>query len=405
MPPKRPKPPLVSIVTPNLNKAPFLAETMASVLGQDYEPLEYIIIDGGSNDGSVEIIRRQQDRLAFWVSERDQGQTQAINKGFKRARGEIVAWLNSDDLYYPGAIKRAAALFRNDPDLALLYGDGAFLTPRGDFLSYYEAIEPFDLRRLTSFSNFILQPTTFFRRSALADLGFLDQDLEYLMDWDLWCRLARAGYRFKYLPELLAADRRYQQTKTISGGGRRLKEAWSLMRHHKHTLWPHAWFGLAAAHLRESLALAPGAERRLLLAAGALGATLLNGRNLLHNATRPRFERGVRLDRGAGGMLAGVPLLARRAQISLPVWGNPRELRLALRPLRPVAGKSLRVRLELGGEADRELILADPRQAAQTVLPLPASLADNHLLSVGFSFFGASPKRRWLARLERFELR
>ncbi len=118
---------LVSIITPSFNQAPFLEETIQSVLTQDYEDIEYIIVDGGSSDGSVEIVKRYDSELAWWVSETDQGQTDAVNKGFERARGDIFAWINSDDSYLPGTVSDAVGFLKDHPEVGMVYGDANFI--------------------------------------------------------------------------------------------------------------------------------------------------------------------------------------------------------------------------------------------------------------------------------------
>ena len=213
----------VSIVTPSYNQGRFLEETIISVLNQDYPNLEYIMIDGGSTDNSVDIIRKYEDRLAYWVSEPDKGQSDAINKGFQRATGEILAWLNSDDIYLPGAIKAAVQFFEQHPDIDFVYGDFCLIDERGRVLFQRKEID-FDYKILLYGCNLISQPTSFFRRTVLDKIGFLDQTLDYLMDYEFWLRASNNGVRFKHIPNTLAAFRLHSTTKTVSERTKQLSE-------------------------------------------------------------------------------------------------------------------------------------------------------------------------------------
>ncbi len=223
--------PKVSIVTPSFNQARFLEQTIRSVLDQDYSDLEYIIIDGGSTDGSVDIIRRYADRLACWISEPDRGQTDALNKGFARATGDIVAWVNSDDFYYPGAFAAAVDAFKADPELGLLYGRGNRVAESGEVLCEYEESRPFDLEALVYGIDYVLQPTTFMRRQALHEVGPFDPSLHYAFDWELWMRL---GERFpaRMLDRVVAAGREYPSAKTFMGGFPRVEEIRRIVSRH-----------------------------------------------------------------------------------------------------------------------------------------------------------------------------
>lgn len=238
----------VSIITPSFNQALFLEDCIRSVLSQSYPNIEYIIIDGGSSDGSLEIIKKYEDQLAYWISEPDKGQSEAINKGFRKATGDVIAWLNSDDMYFPDAVATAVRVFNQNPELTLFYGDCVFIDDSGCFLRYFTEVEDFNLDRLLNFSDFIMQPTTFFSRSQLIKVSFLDEGLEYTMDWDLWCKLARVG-PVHYERKLIAANRDYRQTKTNTGGIRRLGEIQRLNSRHKTRSWPHALIGYTAAEI------------------------------------------------------------------------------------------------------------------------------------------------------------
>ena len=220
--------PLVSIITPSLNQAAFIEAAIESVLTQDYPQIEYIVIDGGSTDGTLDILRRYGDRVR-WLSEPDAGQSDAINKGFRLARGEIVAWLNSDDVYLPQAVSRAVRELQDHPQSALVYGQAEEIDRAGRVIGPCEYVEPFDLHRLIHCFDYIVQPATFFRREAFVDVGGLDSSLHYCMDYDLWIKLA-LRYPVQYLPVMLARARLYPETKTASGGMERLDELERMIR-------------------------------------------------------------------------------------------------------------------------------------------------------------------------------
>jgi glycosyltransferase involved in cell wall biosynthesis len=207
-----PDPP-ISIVTPSYNQGHFLEETIQSVLSQNYPNLEYIVIDGGSTDNSVQIIKRYEKHLAYWVSERDRGQTDAINKGLKRSRGEFVNWINSDDRLAPGALARIAEGVAKHPQADFVYGDTDILIEDGSVLQ---------TRPETRFNGFILryganvfaQPSCFFRRTLAERIHWLNEELHWSMDYDFWIRAAAAGARFAHVEGVIGQFRLQGGSKT-----------------------------------------------------------------------------------------------------------------------------------------------------------------------------------------------
>lgn len=206
--------PLVSIITPSYNQASFLEETICSVLKQDYPHIEYIICDGGSTDGSVDIIRKYADRLAWWCSEKDGGQSDAINKGFAHARGEIVAWLNSDDLYVNHGVAKMVEGFRTQPQAGLLYGDLELINEQSRVIGRHPTY-PYTFADQLTHRLIIPQPAAFWRRDVLTAVGSVRQDLHYAMDYELWLRI---GLRFPilYTPGLVAQFRISDVNKSTS---------------------------------------------------------------------------------------------------------------------------------------------------------------------------------------------
>jgi len=228
--------PLVTIVTPSFNQGRFIRATIESVLAQRYPHIEYLVMDGGSTDETVKILQEYDDRLT-WVSERDGGQAEAINKGWRRARGSVLAYLNSDDTYLPDAVERAVACLEAQPDAVAVYGEGYHVDETGAILERYPT-EPFSMTRLEE-TCFICQPTVFLRREILERVGYLNESLHYCMDYDLWVRVGRVG-RFAHTPHHLATSRLHGETKTLGQRVRAHSEILGMVhRHFGHV--PASW--------------------------------------------------------------------------------------------------------------------------------------------------------------------
>jgi hypothetical protein len=217
--------PRISVITPSYNQGQFLVECLDSVFRQGYPDLELIVIDGGSTDGSVQIIKANEARLTYWCSEPDEGQAAAINKGLRLATGELVAWLNADDFYLPGALTSVARAYQRNPHASFYFGDGLRVDKSGDPVGGFFPGERvgFDLRALVYGLNCLLQPATFINRAKLSEVGFLDPALRYGLDIDLWIRLATHAPPSP-VAAMLAASREYPETKTATGSFARVEE-------------------------------------------------------------------------------------------------------------------------------------------------------------------------------------
>ncbi len=203
--------PVISVITPSFNQGNYIEETIASVLSQDYPHIEYMVVDGGSTDNTLNILRQYRGKIR-WISEKDNGQADAINKGVRMTKGEIVAWLNSDDIFLPGAIQKVAEYFDNHPDVQMIYGKAYFIDPAGKIVGRYPT-EPFNFERLASF-NFVCQPSAFFRRETFYDVGGLNPELHYSLDYDLWIRIAQK-FSVRYFPVFLSGYRLHETSKTV----------------------------------------------------------------------------------------------------------------------------------------------------------------------------------------------
>lgn len=209
----------VTIVTPSYNQGKFIRRTIDSVLSQGVGDLEYIVMDGGSNDETVDILKSYGDKL-IWKSEKDKGQTDAVNKGIRASHGDIIGWLNSDDIYYPGAVKKVLEVFETHPEVNVVYGNAYHIAEDDSIIEEYYT-EDFDYERLKDIC-FICQPSLFFRKKVVDKYGYLDDKLQYCMDYDYWLRLGK-GEKFYRLNDFIAGSRLYEDNKTL-GARRKVHE-------------------------------------------------------------------------------------------------------------------------------------------------------------------------------------
>jgi len=219
--------PSLSVVTPSLNQGRFIGRTIWSVLNQDISGLEYVVIDGESSDKTLKILEGFEGRLR-WVSEEDKGQADAVNKGIKATRGDIIGWLNSDDIYYPGALKTVLAFFYEHAEVDIIYGDGNHIDMEDRIIENYHTL-PWDPERLKNYC-FLCQPAVFFRRNVVNRFGLLDERLQYCLDYEFWLRIAVRGARFAYIQQTLAATRLHPVSKTLGLRMKVINETMDMLR-------------------------------------------------------------------------------------------------------------------------------------------------------------------------------
>jgi glycosyltransferase involved in cell wall biosynthesis len=261
--------PLVSIVTPTLNMGSFLEESIVSVLDQDYANLEYLVMDGGSTDNTLAILRKYGSRLRY-CSSPDRGQADAINRGLAQTRGSICAFLNADDTYLPGAVSAIVRAFAENPSAGVIYGNAWHVAEDGSRIAPYP-VEPFNRERLAR-RCYICQPAAFFRRDVFEACGMLDPRLHFALDYDLWIRIAQRRSMLK-IDAFLANSRLHRDAKTVHDTGAAMRETMELLKLH-YGYVPFNWI-YGYAHHR--LTGQPLAQERPRLALGSACSSVALG--------------------------------------------------------------------------------------------------------------------------------
>ncbi|MDX2189017.1 MAG: glycosyltransferase family 2 protein [Bacteroidota bacterium] len=233
-------PPLVSIVTPSFNQVKYIEHTVLSVLNQDYPNIEYIIFDGGSTDGSIDVIKKYADKLTYWVSEADKGQSDAINKGWRMAKGDILFYLNSDDLLYDNqVVSKIVAAYKLNPKAAVFYGDCQIIDSKGNNVKFKKA-QPCNtnmLLKTNEFASILYQTSSFFNGKYLREINYLQTNLHYCMDYELIVSLSEKG-EMVYLPVTVASFRVHGESKSHLGNVPMMNEMLQIKFKH------HFWHGI-----------------------------------------------------------------------------------------------------------------------------------------------------------------
>jgi glycosyltransferase involved in cell wall biosynthesis len=402
--------PLVSIVTPSYNQGRFLRRTIESVLTQGYPNIEYVVIDGGSRDETVEILESYGSRF-YWESKPDRGQADAIRKGFARVKGEILAYLNSDDVLAPGAIERVVRFFQENPSCDMIYGNADYIDEQDRVIGTYRTAE-YSYNRLVE-DCMVCQPAAFWRRRIAEEVGPFDEQLHYTMDYDYWLRIAKVGGDIRFLPEKLACSRLYPETKTRSARTKIYREIFKICR--KHAGYVHQSFYQGFWHhlLHEKFA---GASRLLRVSPG-LHARL----GILHHKwAHPRRYSLAQViaptarmvvDRFAAGRKPKGPAIASTSdppQRALPIVGfltdNWLEPRLSIPPKGRAPGELLRIAgwapvdLEMSVRAgDREIRKVEFKAHQYKKVSFPADLVGNDRIEILFSAFMEDAANRRLS--------
>lgn len=354
--------PRIGIVTPTYNMAGFLEETITSVLSQNYPNLDYIVMDGGSKDGTVELLRKYEGRLR-WVSERDKGQADAINKGFHALTGDIFAYLNADDTYLPGALGTVAEHFKKNPGVGMIYGEAYHVDVSGKILDRYPT-QPFDYYTLNN-QCYICQPAAFLLREAYGNAGMINVDMHYALDYELWIRVAKM-YGVKKVDEYLATSRMHMDNKTLSARRKVYQEIIGTVKT-QYGYAPYEWLNGYACYLLD------GKDQYFDRSKPSLRSYALSlALGFYHNPHNlRRYWAEWRKMTGFGGQFTGRwedGWISKRYEGEVQVGADAGTLRIAGRHFAPIDGLRLRVRLDGKTLTEKYAVPAGPFALE---LPLP----------------------------------
>ncbi|MFN0101027.1 MAG: glycosyltransferase [Bryobacteraceae bacterium] len=331
--------PRIGIVTPTYNMAEFLEETIVSVLSQDYPSLDYIVMDGGSKDGTTEILRKYEGKLR-WRSERDKGQGDAINKGWHALTGDIFAYLNADDTYLPNALATVAGHFKRNPGVGMIYGEAYHVDVRGKILERYPT-RAFDFKTLNTHC-YVCQPSAFLLREAYANAGMIDVNMHFALDYDLWIRVAKM-YGVRKVDEYLATSRMHMDNKTLSSRRQVYQEIIGTVKR-EYSYVPYEWINGYACYLLDRKDQYFDRSKPSLRSYAL--SLLLGGYHNPHNLKR--YWADWRRMTGFGGQFTGRwedGWISRRYESELHVGANSRLLRIAGKHFAPIDNLRLIVRL------------------------------------------------------------
>jgi glycosyltransferase involved in cell wall biosynthesis len=314
-----------SIVTPTYNHKKYIETTIKSVIANksDNYEVEYIVVDGNSNDGTQDVVNEYIEHVDKFISENDDGQADAINKGFTHASGDIYAYINSDDYYYPEAFEKVAKIFKENPRIDVIYGNCLFVTEAGQFFRYFTEVEPFDGYRLTSCTDFIMQPACFWRKDIYEKCDGFTKDFHFGFDWEMWCRMLKHGAKFHYEPQLLAVNREFKETKTSTGGDTRLAELKQINVLHAQSPLPYAYYSYKQGELRTNYSSLNSFYEKIISILKIFFYRLLSFKNIMYS--NKNFEK-----QALYGLAHHSSILEKNASISIPYYKDSKKIYLLL---------------------------------------------------------------------------
>jgi glycosyltransferase involved in cell wall biosynthesis len=364
-----------SIVTPTYNHKKYIDTTIKSVLEnkKHYPNVEYVVIDGNSKDGTQDVVRSYGSAIDVFISEPDDGQADAINKGFTYATGDIYAYINSDDYYYPETFKKVAKIFAEHPDVDVVYGNCTFVTEDEQFYRYFTEIEPYNEYRLRSCTDFIMQPACFWRKEIYDTCKGFTKEFHFGFDWEMWCRMAKHGAKFHYEPELFAVNREFEETKTSTGGEKRLQELKQINKLHMMSLLPYAYYSYSFGEFRRAIPHQANVFKKAIFSLIALMYRLLSLPTAWY--VQKYFNR-----QNLYGINQHSPILQKKAFISFPYYQQKTNAYLCIGLQSTIQGQS--VTITINGST----VLENSFKNKSLFLMYTLQSCEEHTIDIDFAF-------------------